>query len=158
MQLTVRQKMLAFGKQYRAIDAHGRQLYEVTSAILSADRRKEVRDMDGRLLAWCEWPVMTGHAEWECGPLRGGMEIPFMSFSPEWEMNPTNGDRYTMTGDMLRQNFTVQGPAGTVATIGKRFLAFTDTYEVETIDSGFPMELALLLTALVDHKYHSDNG
>ena len=158
MRLTVRQKIMAFDKQYRAIDAHGRQVYEINSAILSPERRKEVRDMQGAVVAWCEWPVLTGEAELECGGLRGRLQIPFMSFTPEWELQLINGSSYTMVGDMIRHDFTVSSDRGTVATIGKRFLAFTDTYEVDVIDPTFPMELALLLTALVDHKYHSDNG
>ena len=158
MKLIVKQKILAFGKQYRAFDETGNQVLDVTSMLYSPERRKEVLDMQGNLLAWSEWPVFSGVAELVCGGMRCNMDVPFVSLTPEWTMTADNGERYTLTGDMFRLSFTVSGSRGVAASIDKRLLAFSDTYEVETVDAQFPIALALLLAAIIDHKYHSDNN
>ena len=158
MRFIVKQRIMAFGKQYRVLDEDGNQLYEISSMLLSAERRKEVLDMQGNIVAWAEWPVLTGRAELHAGVERGDMEIPFMSMTPRWELSMGNGAQYAVEGDFLRLDFSVTGSTGIIATIGKRLLAFSDTYEVEVRENAFNSTFVLLLTALIDHKYHSDKN
>ncbi len=158
MQFTIKQRIMAFGKQYRVFDSSGNEVYEVRSQILSPERRKEVLDMQGRLLAWAEWPVMSGQAVLNAGLDSGHMDIPFMSLTPQWDLVMGNGRRYTVEGDLFRMGFGVNGDAGLVASVGKRILAFSDTYEVDVDERSLPPLFALLLVALIDHKFHSDNN
>lgn len=37
-------------------------------------------------------------------------------------------------------------------------IAFSDTYEVDVNEEKLAPEFALLIVALIDHKYHSDDG
>jgi uncharacterized protein YxjI len=158
MKFTVKQRIMAFGKQYRVMDEAGNQVYEVSSMLISVERRKDVTDMEGNPVAWAEWPVLTGQAELNAGVEHGSMEIPFMSLSPRWELALGNGEQYAVEGDFFRLDFSVTGSRGTVATIGKRLLAFSDTYEVEVDEKTMNPTFVLLLAALIDHKYHSDKN
>jgi uncharacterized protein YxjI len=157
MYFTVKQKIMAFGKQYRAFDDAGNQVYEIRSMILTPERRKEVFDMGGNLVAWSEWPVMSGQAVMECADTRVSFEVPFMSLAPEWTGTDGSGNSFAVTGDFFRRSFTVSVAGSQVATIYKRFLSFADAYEVN-VSEGFRPEFALLVVAVIDHKYHSDNN
>ena len=157
MTFTVKQKIMAFGKQYRAFDGAGNQMFEIRSMLLSPERRKEVYDMAGRLVAWSEWPVMSGQATMETGSARCSLDIPFVSLAPEWQ-GDCNGQPLRIAGDFFRRNFDVTVGGAMAAAIGKRFLAFSDTYEVDVSHGAIPPEFALLLVAIIDHKYHSDKN
>lgn len=157
MRLTVKQKIMAFGKQYRAFDGYENQLFEVSSELFSPERRKEVRDMAGNVMAWSEWPVMSGQATLNAGLDHGELDIPFMSLSPEW-IGTCNGRPMNVTGDFLRRSFSIDVGGRAAASIEKRFLAFSDTYEVDVDEQAMRPEFALLIVAMIDHKYHSDKG
>lgn len=158
MHYTVKQKLMAFGKQYRAFDVTNNQVFEISSMIFSPERRKEVLDMAGGIVAWSEWPVMTAQAWMECGGTRISLDIPFMSLSPEWSGSDSAGKSFTVRGDFFRRSFTVSLGGSEVAAIDKRFLSFADTFEVDVDESALRPEFALLIVAIIDHKYHSDNG
>ncbi len=158
MHYTVKQKIMAFGKQYRAFDAVGNQMFEVSSMLFSPERRKEVLDMSGTMLAWSEWPVMSARAELACGSTTLALEIPFMSHSPEWTGTDGSGNSVAVVGDFFRRSFTVSVGGVKVAAIEKRFLSFSDTYELDVDESAFRPEFVMLIVAMIDHKYHSDNG
>jgi uncharacterized protein YxjI len=157
MTFTVKQKIMAFGKQYRVFDESGNQVYEISSMIFSPERRKDVFDMGGNLVAWSEWPVMSGQAELNAGAAHCELEIPYMSISPQWEGSMAGGT-FQVQGDFMRLSFSISGAGGSLAVIDKRILAFSDTYEIDVNESAFKPEFALLITALIDHKYHSDNN
>lgn len=157
MTFTVKQRIMAFGKQYRAFDEAGNQVYEVTSMLFSPERRKEVLDMGGSVVAWSEWPVMSGQAVLNAGLDSSELDIPFVSLSPEWA-GTVNGAPLSVSGDFFRRSFTVQAGGRAAATIDKRFLAFSDTYEVSVDESALRPEFALLIVAIIDHKYHSEKG
>lgn len=157
MTLTVKQKIMAFGKQYRAFDGNENQVFEIRSMLLSPERRKEVYDMAGRLVAWSEWPVMSGQATMETANDRCALEIPFVSLSPEWQ-GDLSGKSMRVSGDFFRRNYNITVGGALAASIGKRFLAFSDTYEVDVNEAVMRPEFALLLAALIDHKYHSDKS
>jgi uncharacterized protein YxjI len=157
MKFTVKQKIMAFGKQYRAFDESENQVYEISSMLFSPERRKEVLDMGGSLVAWSEWPIMSGQAKLEAGNESCMLDIPFIGLTPEWS-GDCGGAGIEVSGDFMRLSFTVQKAGSQVATIDKRIFAFGDTYEVDVDESAFPREFALLIVALIDHKYHSDEG
>lgn len=156
MNYTVKQKIMAFGKQYRVFDSSENQMYEISSQLFSPERRKEVYDMGGNMTAWSEWPVMSGQASLSAGEDSCTLDIPFMSLTPEWTGMDSSGRGITVNGDFLRMSFTIAGDGGTLATVDKRILAFSDTYEVDVDESRLKPEFALLIAALIDHKYHSD--
>lgn len=158
MHYTVKQKLMAFGKQYRAFDAVGNQMFEVSSMLFSPERRKEVLDMAGNMLAWSEWPVMSAHTELSCRDSTLALEIPFMSLSPEWTGTDGSGNSVSVMGDFFRRSFTVSVGGVEVAGIEKRFLSFSDTYELDVDEAQFRPEFVMLIVAMIDHKYHSDNG
>lgn len=158
MHFTIKQRIMAFGKQYRVFDESGSEVYEIRSELFSPERRKEVLDAQGNQLGWVQWPVMSGEASFHAGLDSARMDIPFVSLSPQWQMEMGNGRRYTVQGDFFRLGFSVDGAEGTVASVEKRLLAFTDTYELELDERSLPVSFALLLVALIDHKYHSDKN
>ncbi len=157
MNYSVKQKIMAFGKQYRAFDGAGNQVFEIRSMIMSPERRKEVYDMAGRLVAWSEWPVMSQSASLEAGTHSGSLEVPFMSLAPEWS-GRYDGDSFEIVGDFFRRNFDIRVGGRQAAAISKAFFAFSDTYEVNVEESALAPEIALLIVAIIDHKYHSDKN
>lgn len=157
MNFTVKQRIMAFGKQYRAFDEMENQKYEISSMIFSPERRKEVFDMGGNMMAWSEWPVMSGQAEMNAGVENCTLEIPFIGITPEWTGN-CGGRQLNVVGDFFRLSFTVSMDGRSVATIEKRILAFSDTYEVDVDETAIRPEFILLIVAMIDHKYHSDKN
>jgi uncharacterized protein YxjI len=157
MRFTIKQRIMAFGKQYKVFDESENQVYEVSSELFSPERKKQVLDMGGNAVAWSEWPILSGRAELSAGGSVCTLDIPYVSLSPEWP-GDCNGLPMTVSGDFFRLSFTVAKEGETVATIGKRILAFSDTYEVDVNEAKILPELALLITALIDHKYHSEEG
>lgn len=157
MRFTIKQRIMAFGKQYKAFDESDNQVFEISSELFSPERRKQVLDMGGNAVAWSEWPVMSSRAELSAGGSAGTLDIPYVSLSPEWP-GDCNGAPMNVTGDFFRLSFTVAKEGETVATIDKRVISFSDTYEVEVNEAKLPPEFALLITALIDHKYYSEQG
>jgi uncharacterized protein YxjI len=157
MKFTIKQRIMAFGKQYKVFDDSESQAFEINSMLFSPERRKEVLDMSGSAVAWSEWPILSTRAELTVGSGTCSLEIPFVSLKPSW-MGEYTGAPISVTGDFFRLSFTVYKAGETVATIAKRIIAFSDTYEVEVNEAKIPPEFVLLIVALIDHKYHSDNG
>jgi uncharacterized protein YxjI len=157
MRFTVKQRIVAIGKQYKVFDESGSQVYEVSSMLFSPERHKEVLDMGGNIVASSEWPILSGHADLSAGSTSCSFDIPFMSLAPEWQ-GTCGADAMTVSGDLFKLSFTVARAGETVATIGKRIIAFTDTYEVDVNEAKLLPEFALLIVALIDHKYHSEEN
>jgi uncharacterized protein YxjI len=157
MRFTIKQRIMAFGKQYKVFDESETQCYEISSMLLSPQRRKEVLDMGGAVIAWAEWPILTTRAELSAGGGSCALEIPLMSLKPVWSGDYA-GLPLSIAGDLFRLSFTVAKEGEPVATIEKRVIAFSDTYEVDVNERMLPPEFVLLIVALIDHKYHSDKG
>lgn len=157
MRFTVKQRIMAFGKQYKVLDESENQVFEISSMLFSPERRKEVLDMQGNMVAWSEWPIMSGQAQLSAGQANCSLDIPFMGLTPEWSGYYESQD-VTVTGDFMRLSFTVSKAGCQVASIDKRILAFSDTYEVDVDEAAFPKAFAMLIVALIDHKYHSKEG
>jgi uncharacterized protein YxjI len=157
MKLTVKQRIMAFGKQYRAYDETENQVYEIKSMVLSPQRRKEVLNMSGEVLAWAEWPVMSRRAELNAGGSVCTINIPVMSLKPNWT-GECAGEPFSVTGDFFKLSFKISKAEEVVSTVEKRVIAFSDTYEVDVNEAKLPPEFALLIVALIDHKYYSDEG
>jgi uncharacterized protein YxjI len=157
MRFTIKQRIMAFGKQYNVFDELENQVFEIRSEIFSTERRKEVLDRAENSVAWSEWPVMSGRAELNAGSASCQLEIPYVSLVPSWT-GVCGGSSLSVSGNFFKLSFTVELAGETVATIGKRIIAFADTYEVDVNEARLPPEMALLIVALIDHKYHSDKG
>lgn len=157
MKLTVKQRIVAFGKQYRAFDEADNQVFEIKSMVMSPKRRKEVLNMGGEILGWAEWPVMSRRAELDAGGAVCTLNIPVMSLKPNWT-GECAGMPFSVTGDFFKLSFKISKADGVVGTIEKHVISFSDTYEVDVNESMLPPEVALLIVALIDHKYYSDDG
>jgi uncharacterized protein YxjI len=124
MRFIVKQRIMAFGKQYRVLDELGAQVYEIRSHLFSLERRKEVLDMGESIVAWAEWPTLSSEAMLEAGGDIFLLEIPFVGLTPRWT-GVCDGDSIEVTGDFFRLLFTVNRAGATVATIEKRIIAFS---------------------------------
>jgi uncharacterized protein YxjI len=157
MKFIIKQRIVAFGKQYKVLDESENQVFEISSMLFSPERRKEILDMSGSSVAWSEWPILSTRAELTVSGASCALDIPFISLTPLWT-GECAGAPISVTGDFLRLAFTVDKAGETVATIAKRILAFSDTYEVEANEVKITPEFVLLIVALIDHKYHSENA
>lgn len=157
MRLTIKQKILALGKQYRVFDHTNIKIYEIRSDVLSLDRRKVVLDNWGNQLGWVMWPFKgySDEATFCVGSSSAHMAFTAGGSLPEWQMQLDDKRFFTIQRDLNDMTFVIAGDEGDVATLRKHMMKVSDVYELILDEDKLPVGYALLLVALFDHKYHS---
>ena len=157
----IRERLFRLGEDSDITDEAGQPVLHVDGKVLSLHNRLILRDPAGR---------ETGQVHRKLAALRPTYEITidgknaaevrrhlFAPFHERFTIDTPDAGDMEMTGDLLSHEFTIQRDGQTAATISKRWLSVSASYEVDVA----PGENDLLILASVlaldlamDAEYH----
>jgi uncharacterized protein YxjI len=161
MRYVLRQKLLAFGDDFRIRDAEGRDVYLVDGKAFSIGDQLSFRDLAGRELASIRQKVLSWGPTYEIR--RDGALVAvvkkklFALFHHRFTVDVPGPDDLEAEGDFLDHEYTFRRGNRTVATVSKRWFSWTDTYGIEIADGEDPV-LILASAVVVDQACHPDDG
>ncbi|MAT61595.1 MAG: hypothetical protein CMH41_08150 [Micrococcales bacterium] len=154
----MRQKLVSIGDDYWIEDASGERQFKVDgkavrirSTLILEDNQGnplyKIQERKARIRDTMQVDDSAGNA---AATVKKALVSPLRE---RWNVALTDGDDLTIKGNLVDHEYTIDGPAGTVASVSKKWFRVADTYGVEVID-GQNVALLLALTAVVDQMAH----
>jgi uncharacterized protein YxjI len=160
MRYVLRQKLLSFGDDFTIKNEAGDAVYQVDGRAFTLLREKlSFEDTDGRELAFIRERLIALTPSYEI--LRDGDVVAVVKkdlinvFRCGFTVDVPGPDDLEAQGSLLDHEYTFTRGSRTVATVSKRWFAFTDTYGVEVADGEDPV-LILSSAVVIDMVCHAD--
>ena len=115
-------------------DPGGHELYKIQERMLRVRDTMEIEDAGGHTAATVKKAMLT--------PVRD-----------RWTVSVTGGPDLNVQGNLVDHEYTIDGGAGKVAEVSKKWFRVADTYGVE-IEPGQNDVLILATTAAIDQMAH----
>lgn len=155
----MKQKLLAFGDDFTIQDESGQDRYFVDGKALSLGDKASFQDMQGRELARIEQKLLSLGKTYRI--FRDGRQIatvkkhPFTLFRDVFDVEDAAAGDLDATGDFIDHEYQFTRNGTPIASVSKRFFAWTDTYGVEIAD-GEDDVLLLACAVVIDMCCHDE--
>jgi uncharacterized protein YxjI len=155
----MRQKVLCWGDDYLIRDEQGRELFLVDGRAFSFGDSLSFQDMQGRELAHIRQRLMSWGKTYDI--VRDGRTTTvrkhlFTFLSCTFEVDVPGPDDLEASGDLLDMEYQFRRLDGdVVASVSKRWFAFSDTYGVRIAEGVDPV-IILASAVVIDLCCHGD--
>ena len=159
MRYVMKQKLFAWGDDFRIQDDQGRDVFFVDGKAFSIGEKLSFQDMAGNELAFIGQKLLAWGPTYEI--YRGGQlaavvkKALFTLLRCKFTVDVPGPDELEAEGDFLDHEYSLTRGGNVVATISKRWFSLTDTYGVEIAD-GDDTILILACTVVIDMVCHGD--
>lgn len=157
MRYVMRQKLLSWGDDFVIRDEGGRDVFFVDGKAFSLGNQLSFQDMQGNELAFIRQKLLAWGPTYEIygrGQLRAVVtKAIFTLFQCSFSVDVPGLDDLEAKGDFTDHEYTFERGGRAVATVSKRWFAWTDTYGVE-IAEGEDDILILASTVVIDMACH----
>ena len=160
MRYLLKQKLFSFGDDFTIKDEEGNKVFQVDGKAFKILREKlSFEDMEGKELAFIRERLIALTPSYEI--LRDGECVAVVKkdlinlFRCGFTVDVPGPDDLEAQGSLLDHEYTFTRGSRTVATVSKRWFAFTDTYGVEIEPMEDPV-LILASTVIIDMICHAD--
>jgi uncharacterized protein YxjI len=160
MRYLMKQKLLSFGDDFYIKDENGRDLYFVDGRAFSIGDKLAFKDLEGHELAFIRQKLLAWGPTYEI--VRDGAVAAvvkkhvFALFHHRFSVDVPGPDDLEAEGDFLDHEYTFRRGDRVVATVSKRWFAFTDTYGIDVADDEDQV-LILASAVVVDQACHPDD-
>lgn len=159
MRYKVRQRVFSFGDNFTIKDESDRPWFIVRGKFFAIGDKLALEDLDGNQLFYIEQKLFKFLPEYnifqnDIQVAKVKKELSF--FKPKFSIESRFG-QYEVDGDIFSYSFQVLKNNRTVATINKKWFAFSDTYGVDVIDEENQAFL-LTLVIVIDQIMHDKNN
>jgi uncharacterized protein YxjI len=157
MRYLMKQKLLSFGDDFYIKDENGRDLYFVDGRAFSIGDKLAFKDLEGHELAFIRQKLLAWGPTYEI--VRDGAVAAvvkkhvFALFHHRFSVDVPGPDDLEAEGDFLDHEYTFRRGDRVVATVSKRWFAFTDTYGIDVADDEDQV-LILASAVVVDQACH----
>jgi uncharacterized protein YxjI len=159
MQYVMKQKLFSWGDDFIIKNALDENAYFVDGKVFSLSKQLSFQDMSGNELAFIKQKLFSWGPTYEiyrAGELRAVVQKKlFTFFNCRFSVDVPGPDDLTAEGDFIDHEYVVRRESGIVATVSKRWFAWTDTYGVD-IDDSQDTILLLASTVVIDMACHPD--
>jgi uncharacterized protein YxjI len=161
MRYLMKQKVFAWGDDFRIKDEAGEDVFFVDGRAFSIGKKLSFQDMSGHELAFIEQKLLSWGPTYEIS--RDGRHVAtvkkkhFTLFKAKFSIDVPGPDDLEAEGSFLEYNYRFNRGGSTVAEVSKRWFALRDTYGVE-VAAGEDDVLILASTVVVDMVCHSDKN
>ena len=157
MRYVMKQKLLSWGDDFVIKDESGRDAFYVDGKAFSLGNQLSFQDMAGSelasirqtLLAWGPTYEIYGRGELKAVVKKALFTLLHCRFS----VDVPGPDDLEAIGDFTEHEYTFERAGRTVATVSKRWFAWTDTYGVDIAD-GEDDILILASSVVIDLSCH----
>jgi uncharacterized protein YxjI len=161
MRYVMRQKILAWGDDFQIRDQTGRDVYIVDGKGVSLGDQLSFRDVAGTELAFIKQRLLSWGKTYEihrAGTLVAVVKRELFSlFRHRFSVDVPGPDDLEAEGDFIDHEYQIRRGDRVVATVSKRFFAWTDTYGIEVAE-GEDDVLILASAVVIDLACHSGDG
>jgi uncharacterized protein YxjI len=160
MRYVMKQRLLSFGDDFAIQDEAGRDCYFVDGRAFSLGEKASFQDMQGNELLRIQQVLLSFKKSYKI--LRGDREVArvqkklFTLFRDAFEIEDDAAGELDATGDFFDREYQFTRDGRTVATVSKRFFAWTDTYGVD-IAEGEDDPLILACAVVIDMCCHDED-
>lgn len=157
MRFLIRQKVFSFGDSFTIKDEMQNDRYLVRGRVFSLGDKLRIFDMAGNELIYIEQKLFKLLPEYNIylyGQYAARVKKEFKLFSHKFNIESSMGN-YTVDGNFLGFDFTIYKNGYVVATVSKKFFAWSDTYGVD-ISNNENEAFMLALVIIIDQVVHDD--
>lgn len=160
MRYIMRQKIFAFGDDFTIKDEHGRDTFVVDGRAFSIGDKLSFRDMSGNELVFIRQRLLSWGPTYELH--HNGQVVAtvkkalFTLFRARFSIDVPGPDDLEAQGDFLDHEYVFTRHGNKVATVSKRWFAFSDTYGID-IEDGEDDALLLASAVVIDMASHGDD-
>jgi uncharacterized protein YxjI len=159
MRYVLRQKLFAFGDDFKIKDEDGRDVFIVDGKVFSIGDKLSFRDMEGNELVYIrEKLISIGHTYelYRGGELAGVVKKKlFTLFRCKFSVDVPGPNDLEAQGSFLDYEYRFERDGRQVAEVSKRWFSFSDTYAVD-IAPGEDDVLILASAVVIDLICHGD--
>lgn len=158
MKLYIKQKVFSIGDKYDVYDEQGNLYYDVKSELFTFMAQIHVNDTRGEELYYIKRKWSFGLARYEIykGPLVcAAIQQEFAFFRPKLSIQSEYG-QFQIEGDFFDWNFAITKDGNVVGSVTKKWLAWSDTYELN-IPAGSDSAFFATLVIAIDNCLHNND-
>ena len=159
MRYMMKEKLFAFGDDFRIQDQSGRDVFFVDGRAFSIGDKLSFQDMAGNELAFIKQKLLAWgptYEIWRRGALAAVVKkAVFTFFHCRFTVDVPGPDDLEAHGSFTDHEYEFRRDDRTVATVSKRWFSFTDSYGVDIAD-GEDDVLILASTVVIDMACHPD--
>lgn len=159
MRLYIKQKVFSIGDKYDIYDEFGKLYYHVDSEIFTIGAKFHLCNLQGQELFYIKRRITFLCAKYEiykgqqlCAEIQ--QELRF--FKSKLNIYSAFGN-YTVEGDIWSRQFNVYRDGFLVGGVAKKFLSWSDTYEMSIADNEDSAFFSALVIA-IDNCLHNENN
>jgi uncharacterized protein YxjI len=161
MRYVMRQKLLSWGDDFTIKDEAGKDAFFVDGKALSFGDKLSFQDMAGKELVFIKQKLLNLSPTfelWRGDQMLAEVKRELFSFiHHRFTVDVPGPDDLEAEGDFLDHEYAFTRGGKTVATVSKRWFAWTDTYGIEIEDKEDAV-LILASAVVVDMACHRDDG
>jgi uncharacterized protein YxjI len=154
----MKQKMLSIGDDFWIENGAGQRVFKVDGKALRIRKTLHLQDAAGndrylikeKLVSVRE--VMT--IETEAGPVATVKKALISPLRERYDVELAAGGSWKVQGNIVDHAYEIEGPAGKIAEVGKKWFRVRDTYGVQ-VSPGQDDALVLAVTIVVDSMSHA---
>lgn len=157
MRYLVRQKIFSFGDNFTIKDEQGNDRYIVQGKVFSFGDKLKLMDLMGNELFYIEQQLFRFLPEYYIyagGQQMASVKKQLSFFRPKFVIDSVYGS-YEIEGNIFDYDFRIYKDGKIVASINKKWFAFSDSYGVE-IAEGEDHAFLLTLAIVIDQVLHDD--
>lgn len=158
MRFLVKQKVFSFGDNFVIKDDRDNHRFIVKGKVFALGDKLRIYDLEGQELFYIEQKLLRLLPEYtiyKSGQAVATVKKDFTFFRPRFSIWSIYGN-YTIQGNLLGMDFSINKDGKTVAQVSKRWLSFGDTYSVDISDDE-DYAFILTLVIVIDQVLHDDN-
>src|SRR4051812_34434348 len=159
MRYVMKQKLFAWGDDFRIQNEAGQEMFFVDGRAFSLGNKLSFQDMAQHELAFIQQKLLSWGPTYEIhrnGQLAAVVKKQlFTFFNCRFTVDVPGPDDLEATGNFLDQEYEFSRGSTTVAAVSKKWFAWSDTYGVDIAD-GEDDVLILASTAVIDMVCHGD--
>lgn len=157
MKLYIKQKIFTFGDKFSIYDENGRERYYVEGEVFTFGKKLHLYSLEGKELAYIEQRIFTFLPKYTI--YINGNEIAEVvkEFAFFRNIYSVNGLGWSVDGDFLDHDYTVESEGRTIATVAKEWFTLGDAYEINISDGLDPVP-ALSVVLVIDACIDSENN
>ena len=157
MKLYVNEKLFSFHNRFYVKNENDKDVYEISSKIISLGDKTTINDMEGNKVAYIEQEILhlTPHYNVYINDILKFQIIKkFQLFKNDYTLN--NG--YRVDGNFFMLDFTVYDEDNNkIGSIKRKFISIGDKYEIEINDTSKKEIVLAIIVAITNDVNRSQN-
>ncbi len=161
MRYQMKEKLWAFGDDYRIQDSEGKDVFFVDGKGFSVGKKLSFQDMQGQELAFISQKLFSFRSTFNIyrqGQLFAEVVKEISLFKSKFTVDVPGPNDYSVSGNFMNFEYEFERSGKTVAHVSKKFFSWGDSYGIDIVPGED--DITVLATAVViDMVCHSkDTG